>query len=161
MWKGSTSCRRLVLLLRIVAEIASQNIIEAWKRKFQVLPAYIIANSGERTVGAEQKAVRSCAQCTLTSRYMQHFATTRQAIGTTAESRECNTHNFPFVFKNKLITYSKRLSSFRYFFPWFTSVPLRQSQHRFWPYISHHVQLVIHFSFHHVTSQGLSSCRLR
>lgn len=45
--RGSTSCRRLFLFLWIVAEIASQNIIEAWKRKFQVLPAYIIANSGE------------------------------------------------------------------------------------------------------------------
>ena len=44
---GSTSCRSLVLLLWIAAEIASQNIIGAWKRKFQVLPAYIIANSGE------------------------------------------------------------------------------------------------------------------
>jgi hypothetical protein len=46
--RGSTSCRRLFLFLWIVAEIASQNIIEAWKRKFQVLPAYIIANSGGR-----------------------------------------------------------------------------------------------------------------
>jgi hypothetical protein len=53
--KGSTSCRRLVLLLWIVAEIASQNIIEAWKRKFQVLPAYIIANSGD---GAGGESIR-------------------------------------------------------------------------------------------------------
>jgi len=68
--KGSTSCRRLVLLLWIVAEIASQNIIEAWKRKFQVLPAYIIANSGEGAAGAEHKAA-----CTVRSWCMHHLAT--------------------------------------------------------------------------------------
>ena len=73
--KGSTSCRRLVLLLWIVAEIASQNIIEAWKRKFQVLPAYIIANSGEGAGGAKHKAVRSSAECIVRSWYMHHFAT--------------------------------------------------------------------------------------
>jgi hypothetical protein len=49
--KGSISRSRLFLLLWIAAEIASQNIIGAWKRKFQVLPAYIIANSGKRTEG--------------------------------------------------------------------------------------------------------------
>ena len=73
--KGSTSCRRLVLLLWIVAEIASQNIIEAWKRKFQVLPAYIIANSGEGEGGAEHKAVR-----TVRSWCMHHFATRTKTV---------------------------------------------------------------------------------
>lgn len=73
--KGSTSCRRLVLLLWIVAEIASQNIIEAWKRKFQVLPAYIIANSGEGAGGAEHKAV-----CIVRSWCMHHFATKTKTV---------------------------------------------------------------------------------
>jgi hypothetical protein len=40
-----------------------------------VLPAYIIANSGEGAGGAKHKAVRSSAECIVRSWYMHHFAT--------------------------------------------------------------------------------------
>ena len=115
--KGSTSCRRLVLLLWIVAEIASQNIIEAWKRKFQVLPAYIIANSGEGAGGAEHKAVCIVRSWCMLQRQeqCQMNRCRQQAVCSCAQSR-VQYEALCIRRKNKQIIYSKGVSGIRFLF---------------------------------------------